>query len=893
MKRGIDCRRHLLRCVGALLAMVCGVSAAADYTVAPAPTWVRPVERGLPDAASEDTANGGVQYLLVDAQIDASRKPRGYYFRLASIAINEAGVDSIANISIDFNPAFETLVLHSLLVIRNGTTIDRLASTPVRVFQREAGLEARMFDGGKTASLVIEDVRVGDIVDYAYSVDGENPVFAGKISNTTSLQFNAPVAHIHRVLLAPKTLPLQFAVENTELSPAVSESGAVRQYVWDVYNVPALRSDVDTPRWYSGVARVRWSQYRSWREVVAWALPLYSSPADPGSTVRVEIRRIAKAHKRPQDRLRAVLDFVQRDVRYVGYELGVGSHVPSPPSLVLDRRFGDCKDKTLLAITMLNGLGIEARAALVDTSTQRAVRDRLPTPKAFNHMLVHARVGEKSYWLDPTLAPQVGDLDHIVQPDHGYALLVDPSSRDLVSMANESMARRKRVVRLAFDASRGFGKPVDLLVATTLEGAEADALRGSLAKVSRADVQLDYLNFYARQYPSIVAVAPVEIEDDTVANRIVTREAYRIESIAHWDADMRRHAADIVVPDINAYLKVPTTVVRSAPLALSHPVDVAVTTEVLLDGGWKIEPSSVRVDDPAFSFERKISVFDDRVRIDDHFRSLADEIAADEVARYSTNIGKALSETSYQFYWRDGSSLAENGTRGFKRYNYPLIFTLLLALAVGLWLARNVYRYDPAVPVRGRARELSGIGGWLILPLLGALSSPFIFGYQLIDGGSLFLADRWWVLTSPQSESFHVLWAPAMYFSYFNNALLMVLSLLLVVLFFKRRSSLPRVYIALMFVNLLVVMIDSTLLLYIQPDSYLSPLAAYSSSMSQLFNLMLWGTYFSRSDRVDATFVVRLDGSEDGGRSPRVEPILSAADERSSSGGTLDVPVPG
>lgn len=893
MKRRIDSRRRLLRWVGALLVAVCGVSVASDYTIAPTPTWVHPVERGLPDAASRDTANGGVQYLLADTQVDASRQPRGYYFRVASMAINEAGVDSIANISVDFNPAHETLTLHALQVIRDGNTIDRLASTPVRILQREAGLEARMFDGSRTASLVISDVRVGDIVDYAYSVDGENPVFAGKVSNTTSLQFGVPVARIHRRLLAPTALPLQLAAENTEHSPKVSEIGAVRQYVWDLRNVPAVRSDADTPRWHSGTAKVRWSEYRSWREVVEWALPLYSRPADPGPAVRVEIERIAKAHTRPEDRLRAVLDFVQREVRYFGFELGVGSHVPSPPSLVLERRFGDCKDKTMLAIAMLDALGVEAKAALVDTSTQRAVRDRLPTPKAFNHMLVHARVGERTYWLDPTLSPQVGDLDHIVQPDHGYALLVDPGSRDLVSMANASTARRKRVANLAFDASRGFAQSVGLSVTTTLDGAEAEELRSSLATVSRADVQRNYLNFYARHYPSIVVAAPIEIEDDAKANRIVTRETYRIESMAHWDADMRRHTADIVAPDIDVYLKVPTTVVRTAPLALAHPVDVAVTTEILLDDGWNIEPSSARVDDPAFKFEREVSVRDNRVRIEDRFRSLTDVIAADEVARYSANIGKALDETSYQLYWRDESSIAENGSKGLKRYNYVLILAVLMALVVGLWFARIVYRYDPVVPMRGRARELSGIGGWLIWPMLGLLITPYFFVRELIDGRSMFLADQWWLLTSPHSDSFHALWAPGLVFSYVSNAVLLVFSLLLNVLFFKRRSSLPRLYIAVMLGNLVVVSIDAALLLLVQPESYSSPVAAFDTSIRQLFGVLLWGAYFLRSDRVGATFVVRLDGSEAGAPPARIEPTVPAAEVRSTPDDALDAPLPG
>ena len=59
-----------------------------------------------------------------------------------------------------------------------------------------------------------------------------------------------------------------------------------------------------------------------------------------------------------RERLLAAMRFVQSEVRYLALALGNGSYVPSPPELVLKRRYGDCKDKTLLALSLLKGLSI-------------------------------------------------------------------------------------------------------------------------------------------------------------------------------------------------------------------------------------------------------------------------------------------------------------------------------------------------------------------------------------------------------------------------------------------------------------------------------------------------------------------------------------------------------
>lgn len=224
MRRTMDCKQTAQgargRYLGLLLTLLVSVSATgAEYAIAPPPAWVTPLERGLPDAASKNTMSGGVQYLLADAQAKVGKGGLVSYRRIAGMPINASGVDSIANISIDFDPSYETLTLHAIDVIRGSETRHKLASVPVRILQRETELEARIYDGGKTASIVLDDVRAGDIVDYAFSITGQNPVFAGKVFGTANLQYGAPVARVHERILAPRALQLQMAVQHLEMSP--------------------------------------------------------------------------------------------------------------------------------------------------------------------------------------------------------------------------------------------------------------------------------------------------------------------------------------------------------------------------------------------------------------------------------------------------------------------------------------------------------------------------------------------------------------------------------------------------------------------------------------------------------------------------------------------------
>lgn len=849
-------------CAGLCLLGSAAGAQAEDYDITPVPAWVRTLDWRLPDSRLATGIDGGEQYLLVDSQLDLSRSPRAYFMRIVSMPINAAGVSSASSISIDYDPSYEQVHLHTLAVTREGHTLDRLGSAHIQVLQREQQLEAQLVDGRKTVSIVLDDVRVGDVIDYAYSLDGENPVFGGKISNTAQLQYGTPVARLHRSLRVPRTLDLRLRAVNTEVEPRVRDFGAIREYDWDIADVSALDGESGTPGWYSPTAKVQWSEFRSWHEVVEWARPLYAvRTAGPG--VRREIERIAKAHSSPEQRLRAVLDFVQREVRYFGIESGPASHAPTPPELVLERRFGDCKDKTMLAVTMLDGLGIEAQPAFVNTSRNRGVRDLLPTPKAFDHALIHARVGERTYWLDPTLSPQAGDLDHVVQADYGLALIIDAGQSELRPMQGATRSQSRRRTHLTFDLRAGRDKPVSLSVTTTLDGDEADELRGSLATTSSDELTRHYLNFYAQTYPGIATEAPVEVEDDVENNRLITRERYRIDGIARRDESKRRDTVDVSAADINSWLKVPGTIVRHSPLAVAHPKDVEVTTDVLLDEGWDLKPSVKRVLDPAFEFERSIDFAESRLRIVDRFRSLADSVPAERVREYAEHMNQAQDSTGYQLYWTDaaadaGATVASDSWEIPALNGWLLAFALLAAVSSAL-LVWWMFRYDPpaAKLYLNTPPAPVGIGGWLILAAIAVLVRPLVYMASLGNLAHLLPANVWGALTVPGGDYHHWLWAP---YAYVMTALvlwLLAASVALAVLFFQQRSSVPRLWVGMLAATLLVAVLDWAASAYLPGIDAATLRQDKGSATGAFFGLVLWASYFANSRRVRATFIVR------------------------------------
>src|SRR5207245_3226925 len=113
--------------------------------------------------------------------------------------------------------------------------------------------------------------------------------------------------------------------------------------------------------------------------VAAGGDSLFPDARLPPAVHDVVARIGAAPRESAEQRVLQALRFVQDEIRYMGVEIGVNSHMPYSPATVVKRRYGDCKDKTLLLITMLRALGISARPALVSTTYRSHVTDYQPT----------------------------------------------------------------------------------------------------------------------------------------------------------------------------------------------------------------------------------------------------------------------------------------------------------------------------------------------------------------------------------------------------------------------------------------------------------------------------------------------------------------------------------
>ena len=618
----------------AVLALLCGclfamsvtepAFAKPSYVVKAPQSWVRAL-----DLESEKTgpASASSTFLLDDHQVRVGEKTVERYYHHVQKIDTAAGLNDVSQLRFTFEPSFQQLAIHFIRIRRQGTVIDAMKLSEIKVISQEEELNQQLYNGTLAAIAFLNDIRVGDIVDYAYTVSGENPVLNGRFADTLYLADQQPIRHLNFRLILPSSRSVAIKKANIEIEPRVQASGSDTEYIWERREVGAVNVEDYSPAWHNPYPSVSLSEFRTWTDVVQWALPMYRPGGAIPAELNAKIQKWQAESQSPEARTVAALRFVQDEIRYLGIELGRYSHQPTAPAKVFDRRFGDCKDKSLLLATILNAMGIDAAPALVNSTTGRSLDQQQPSPFAFDHVIVQVKIGGKSYWLDPTISYQRGSLDKYYDPPYERALALRDSGNELEKIPLPAVGSGHILISEKFERKVP-GGPVSLLVNSIYSGAEADNIRYSLASTTMSDVGKASLNFYNESNSSIKADGLPQVEDDENKNTIVIREKYLIDGF--WKDNKHYFIADKIYSE----LRQPDVKQRTMPLRMRYPISIDQTVEINLKERFDLREENGTIGNEALRFTYGFDTHGNDIKLSYSFKTLADFVPVEKVPKH-------------------------------------------------------------------------------------------------------------------------------------------------------------------------------------------------------------------------------------------------------------------
>jgi transglutaminase-like putative cysteine protease len=620
--------------VAALLALAvpaAPAAAAERFTVRPPAAWVEPLAGTDSPSDGEST---GMRYLLIDRQIRAGRGDQEDYFHTVWRVETTAGLQDASEIEISFDPSFERLVIHHARVTRHGRAVWSFSPGEVRVAHAEEDPEARLYDDGLTATIFVKGLRVGDTVDYAYTLEGENPVLGGRFDTVLWFEWSVPVDQVRRRVVWQRDTTLHVNPRGRAPQPTVTKGPEGTVYDWEMRGARAAPSEDRTPAWFQPQARVEVSEFDGWTDVARRSRELFAAVDAPAPSIDAVVRGWPLPGASEDARVDRAVRFVQDDVRYLGLEMGPHSHQPHLPADTLERRFGDCKDKAALLVAILRRLGVKAWPALVSTRAGLTLDDRLPSLFAFDHVIVALRAGEALQFVDATASEQGGPVRGRRPPPFSRALVLDEETRGLTTIPQPLPEAPTVEVAETYAVPR-WDSPARLDVVTTYRGEDADGMRQSQARSTRTDMGKRYRDFYAQENAGIRSLALPRVEDDRERNVLVVREAYEIPAL--WKQGAHEFRAWL----IDERLVKPRVLDRSAPLALAHPDHIRQSLTIVLPGPPDLAPLHETVESPAFSMDASWRVRGNEARLEYTYRSRRGSLPPRDVPEFADRVERA------------------------------------------------------------------------------------------------------------------------------------------------------------------------------------------------------------------------------------------------------------
>lgn len=611
-----------------------------SYLIGKAPEWVEKIESPSRPGSSVPGA-GATQILLSDTQVNLmGPKPVAYYHG-RSVSHERSDLEGISSLRIAFNPRYETLTFHELAIIRDGRRIDRMASSRIDLAQRERHLDEGVYDEDVEAIVALRDVRVGDVVEYSYSLAGENPIFSGKYSSFFVLNRDKPVARLAVRMHFPANRKFNYRFYRSDLQVVESNDRNVHRLRLDAENLPAVRREEAVPAWYGMYPWLQVTEYASWSDVAAWARLLYDVPVELGPEIESVVEGIKRGTNSPDEQTARALAWVQNEIRYYSVAVGSSSHRPNAPKLTVRQRFGDCKDKSLLLSAMLRRMGIAAEPALVSNQIRKRVGDMLPTPIVFDHVIVRAQVGGRTYWLDGTRTYQGRNLDNLGFTHFGKALVTSTATEtDLVDVHPPIGMRVGTEVTETLKITK-YGEPTQMRVEQKYHAVLAEWFRNQSATAGVQQVVEGLQSDYGRDFPKISLSGEAVVADDPVGNVITLTQSFLVPQPFAYESG-RAKMAGLYARSIVPWLRFPGAPDRKFPLALQFPDSFEHTIVVELPNKFPVTaPSPESWQDRHYALYNRISVDGNRLVFNYKARVLQDHVAAADFASFSEKFKQA------------------------------------------------------------------------------------------------------------------------------------------------------------------------------------------------------------------------------------------------------------
>ncbi|NPA94577.1 MAG: DUF3857 domain-containing protein [Thermodesulfobacteria bacterium] len=323
--------------------------------------------------------------------------------------LDEKGKRQQQVLSFFLNKNYSTFEMELLEIIRpDGTKINIDWKANSRETNPAQTTRMNIYDPNqKVIKIFIPGLRVDDVIHYRIKTVAFKPMIEEQFFGNAVLQHSFPLKTAHLTIDMPENLPLYHLIKDRPAGSDVMFSkyrkGGKNSYQWKIQDIKEMVPEPNMPELSRVATRLLFSTMKSWREVSRWYYNLAEPKLKPTPEIIAKVKELMQGKKDQEEIIKAIFFFVSRKIRYMGLieEAKRPGFEPHDVGLTFSRKYGVCRDKAALLVSMLRVAGFRACPVIIKAGGK--LDPEIPVPY-FNHAIaaIMDEKGQPKIYMDPT-----------------------------------------------------------------------------------------------------------------------------------------------------------------------------------------------------------------------------------------------------------------------------------------------------------------------------------------------------------------------------------------------------------------------------------------------------------------------------------------------------------
>ena len=256
------------------------------------------------------------------------------------------------------------------------------------------------------------------------------------------------VEHFKYTVVVPSELGLRYKVINAQQVPGLVSKIDATTFSWEAKNLVAKKSEKHNgsslryaPQILLAPNKFKLDDYEgdmtSWKNFGEWNHRLIGNRNQLSEKGKAVIQSLTKEAITDIEKAKLIYNYLQKNMRYVSIQLGIGGLQPFPADFVQEKKYGDCKALSNYMQAALNVVGIKSHYAIINSGANAvpAMEDFPSDP--FDHIILCIPQAKDSIWLECTSQTidfgELGDFTEnrkaLLVTENGGVLVNTPASK--------------------------------------------------------------------------------------------------------------------------------------------------------------------------------------------------------------------------------------------------------------------------------------------------------------------------------------------------------------------------------------------------------------------------------------------------------------------------------